>query len=61
MRSINKVLERRPMLASASASAQIALAVKATLDGYNLPLISNANNLDRERIYGEVVPNGSQG
>ncbi len=29
-------------MASASASAQIALAVKATLDGYDLPRISNA-------------------
>jgi hypothetical protein len=33
------------MTASASASAQIALAVKATLDGYNLPRISNAPNI----------------
>jgi hypothetical protein len=30
------------MMASASASAQTALAVKATLNGYNLPQISNA-------------------
>ncbi len=32
-------------MASASASAQIALAVKATLDGYDLPQISNAPNI----------------
>jgi hypothetical protein len=32
-------------MASASASAQIALAVKATLDGYDLPRISNAPNI----------------
>ncbi len=32
-------------MASASASAQIALAVKATIDGYNLPRISNAQNI----------------
>jgi hypothetical protein len=33
------------MMANASTSAQIALAVKATLDGYNLPQISNAPNI----------------
>jgi hypothetical protein len=33
------------MMASASASAQIASAVKATLDGYNLLQISNAPNI----------------
>jgi hypothetical protein len=33
------------MLASASARAQIASAVKATLDGYNLPRISDAPNI----------------
>jgi hypothetical protein len=33
------------MITSASASAQIALAVKATLNGYNLPCISNASNI----------------
>jgi hypothetical protein len=32
-------------MASASASAQITLAVKATLNGYNLPQISNAPNI----------------
>ncbi len=32
-------------MASASASVQIALAVKATLDGYVLPQISNAPNI----------------
>jgi hypothetical protein len=32
-------------MASASASTQIALAVKATLDGYHLPQISNAPNI----------------
>jgi hypothetical protein len=33
------------MMASASTSAQIASAVKATLDGYDLPRISNAPNI----------------
>jgi hypothetical protein len=32
-------------MSSASASAQIASAVKATLDGYDLPRISNAPNI----------------
>jgi hypothetical protein len=32
-------------MASASASVQIALAVKTILDGYNLPQISNAPNM----------------
>jgi hypothetical protein len=32
-------------MASASASAQITLVVKATLDGYDLPQISNAPNI----------------
>jgi hypothetical protein len=32
-------------MANASANTQIALAVKATLDGYNLPQISNAPNI----------------
>ncbi len=32
-------------MASASANTQIASAVKATLDGYNLPRISNAPNI----------------
>ncbi len=32
-------------MASASASTQIASAVKATLDGCNLPQISNASNI----------------
>jgi hypothetical protein len=32
-------------MASASASVQIALAVKTTLDGYDLPGISNAPNI----------------
>ena len=33
------------MMASASSSVQITLAVKATLNGYNLPQISNAPNI----------------
>ncbi len=33
------------MMASASGSAQIALAFKATLNGYNLARISNAPNI----------------
>jgi hypothetical protein len=33
------------MVASASASAQIALAVKAALDGYDFPQISNEPNI----------------
>ncbi len=33
------------MMASASASTQITLAVKATLDEYDLPRISNAPNI----------------